>query len=82
MEAKLKITACPNCGGDQICLLRQDWVSEFDGQVYVVPDLEFYQCARCGERIYDREAMRKIESYSPAFTKTRVVPEVEESVPA
>lgn len=69
METILKITHCPTCGSDQIHLLKQDWTGKFQQQVYVVPELEFYECAQCGERIYDRGAMRKIEAYSPAFIK-------------
>ncbi|MEJ5311589.1 MAG: YgiT-type zinc finger protein [Anaerolineae bacterium] len=80
METRLRITRCPNCGSDQIRLLTQDWISEFAHQVYVVPDLEFYQCPQCGERVYDREAMRKIEAYSPAFAQRQVVAEVDELV--
>jgi predicted RNA-binding Zn-ribbon protein involved in translation (DUF1610 family) len=37
----------------------------------VVPNLEFYECPDCGERIYDRDAMRKIEAHSPAYAKLR-----------
>jgi YgiT-type zinc finger domain-containing protein len=74
METKVKITHCPHCGSDQICLLKQDWTGTFEGQVYIVPDLEFYQCPQCGERIYDREAMRKIEAYSPAFQRKIMEP--------
>jgi len=47
-------------------------MGEFRGQPYTVPDLEFYECPDCGERIYDREAMRKIEAYSPAFVRVGV----------
>ena len=81
MEERLKIKRCPNCGSDQIQLLRQDWVNEFHGQIYVVPDLEFYQCTQCSERVYDREVMRKIESSSPAFAQRHVAAKVEELVP-
>ena len=63
-----EITVCPVCGG-KIKMVRQDWIGEYQAQKYVVPDLEYYECEDCGERIYDREAMRKIEAYSPAFEK-------------
>jgi predicted RNA-binding Zn-ribbon protein involved in translation (DUF1610 family) len=35
-----------------------------------VEKLEFHECPACGEKVYDREAMRAIEDKSPAFTKT------------
>jgi YgiT-type zinc finger domain-containing protein len=68
----IQITVCPSCGGGNIIRVRQDWTGEFRGQPYTVPDLEFYECPDCGERIYDREAMRKIEVCSPAFVQVRV----------
>jgi hypothetical protein len=37
----------------------------------MVPNLEYYTCPQCGENAYDREAMRKIELYSPTFAKRR-----------
>jgi predicted RNA-binding Zn-ribbon protein involved in translation (DUF1610 family) len=33
----------------------------------VVRDLEYYECPVCGEQVFDREEMRKIEARSPAF---------------
>ena len=68
----IQITVCPSCGGGNIKKVRQDWTGEFHGQLYTVPDLEFHECPDCGERIYDREAMWKIEAYSPAFVRMRV----------
>lgn len=63
----LKITICPTCGSRKIKRVRRDCTREAAGQRYTVPDLRFYECPNCGERLYDREAMRKIEAYSPAF---------------
>ena len=63
----LKITMCPSCGSEKIKRVRRDWRGTFHGPAYVVPGLSFYECSQCGERVYDREAMRKIEARSPAF---------------
>jgi len=63
----LKITICPSCGSDRIRKLRRDWTGTHHDHTYVVPKLAFYECPRCGEKVYDREAMRKIEAHSPAF---------------
>jgi YgiT-type zinc finger domain-containing protein len=65
-ETMLEITVCPVCDG-KIKKVKEDWVGEFKGKEYIVPDLEYYICEACGERIYMREAMRKIEAYSPAY---------------
>ncbi|MGD9764349.1 MAG: hypothetical protein AB7V27_11590 [Candidatus Binatia bacterium] len=38
---------------------------------YAFPNLGFWECPACGERVYDRTAMRQIEAHSPAYQKTR-----------
>jgi hypothetical protein len=43
----------------------------YEGKPYTIPNLEFYECPDCGEHIYDRVAMRKIEAHSPAYAKSR-----------
>jgi YgiT-type zinc finger domain-containing protein len=65
----IKITLCPSCGNDKIKKVCQNWTSVFQGHTYTVPDLEFHECTYCGEKIYDPQAMRKIEAHSPAFAK-------------
>ncbi len=64
-----RITSCPTCGSDRIKRVRRKWTGEYQGETYTVPDLESYECPNCGEKIYDRDAIRKIEAHSPAFTK-------------
>jgi len=66
-----RITVCPSCGSPKIKKVRRTWSGKFQGQSYTVPLLEFYECPVCGEKIYDRQAMRKIEDHSPAFAKAR-----------
>ena len=63
----LKITICPTCGSDKIKKVRRNWTSK--KRTYVVPNLEYYECPDCNEKVFDREAMQKIESYSPIFAK-------------
>lgn len=63
-----EITICPSCGGP-IKKVKKNWTGSFRGLYYTVPDLEYYECENCGEKVYDRETMRKIESYSPAFAR-------------
>ncbi len=65
----LRITQCPSCGSDEIRRVRRKWTGEFEGRRYTVPYLVFHECPACGEKVYDRQAMRKIEAHSPAFTK-------------
>ncbi len=67
----LKITKCPTCGSKRIRLVRRNWKGTFEGQAYTVPNLVFHECPDCGEEIYDRDAMRKIEAHSPAYAKPR-----------
>jgi YgiT-type zinc finger domain-containing protein len=67
----LHITVCPTCGNNNLTKVCRDWIAKFRGRTYTVPSLEFYECPDCGEKIYDREAMQKIEAHSPAFAKQR-----------
>ena len=61
------ITICPTCGSNKIKKVRRKWAGEYQGRTYTVSSLEFYECPVCGEKVYDRDAMRRIEAHSPAF---------------
>ena len=65
----VKITICPTCLSDKIKKVCRDWTDEVESTTYVVPSLEYYECPNCGEKIYDREAMQKIEAYSLVLSK-------------
>lgn len=58
----LTITRCPTCGSDKIARARRDWTVTVGSRVVTVPDLEFYECPNCGERVYEPEAMRRIDA--------------------
>jgi YgiT-type zinc finger domain-containing protein len=73
MNVKLQIKVCPTCGSDLIERVVRDVTRKYKKQTYTVPSVEFYDCPNCGEKVYDREAMLKIEAYSPAYRKARVV---------
>ena len=66
----IDIQKCPTCGSTKIRKVRRNWRGEFEGRAYTVPDLEFHECPECGEKVYGREAMRKIEARSPAFAQS------------
>ncbi len=63
----VKIRTCPSCGGKKIKQVRHDLIGKIMNHSYRVPNLNFYECSNCKEKIYDRQAMKKIEAYSPAF---------------
>lgn len=63
----LRITICPTCSSNKIKKVRRNWSGKVRGQSYTVPSLEFYECPGCGEKVYDRQGMRKIEDHSPAI---------------
>ena len=65
----LDIKHCPNCGSDQLKKVCRDWSGIYKGQTYIVPDLTFYECPVCGERVFTPEAMEKIQIHSPAYAK-------------
>lgn len=73
MHGVMTITLCPSCGGNKLKRVRRDFTAQFRGEAYTVPDLEFHECPDCGEKIYDRQAMRKVEACSPAFAKSHLV---------
>jgi YgiT-type zinc finger domain-containing protein len=65
----LSITRCPTCGSDQIKKVCRDWTGTYKGRSYVVPELAFYECPVCGERVFEREALARIQAASPAYVK-------------
>jgi hypothetical protein len=71
MNEKLNITICPTYGGGNIRKVRRIWKGEYQGKTFMVPSLEFFECPDCHEKIYDHQAMRKIEAHSPAYAKSR-----------
>lgn len=68
----LTIKRCPTCGSGGIRRVRRDWRGRFGSREYTVPALAFYECGACGEKVYDRDAMRKIEAHSPVFSRRRL----------
>jgi len=65
------IKKCPSCGSNKINKVCRDWKSTIPGKKYTISSLEFYECPECGDELYDREAMRKIEAVSPTYKKIR-----------
>ena len=72
-ERQFQIKVCPTCGSEKIERVVRDAIRNFRGQTYIVPALAFYDCPNCGEKVYDREAMLKIEAYSPAYHKVETL---------
>jgi YgiT-type zinc finger domain-containing protein len=75
MNDKLQIKTCPTCGSDKIRRVARNLIRSYKGQTYAVPRVEFYECPNCGEKVYDREAMLKIEACSPAYHKAEALVE-------
>ncbi len=71
MSGRLQIAECPSCGSGRIERTVRDVVRRHEGQEYVVPAVALHECPDCGEKVYDREAMLKIEAYSPAYNKEK-----------
>ena len=67
MSDKFLIKTCPTCGSKKIKLVVNDIIRKFEGQTYTVPAVEYYECSNCGEKVYDRVAIRRIQDYSPAY---------------
>ena len=73
MSDKLHIKICPTCGSEKIKRVVRDVTRQYKGQTYTVPKVAFHDCPNCGEKVYDREAMQKIEAHSPAYRKTEIL---------
>jgi YgiT-type zinc finger domain-containing protein len=73
MNNKLQIKTCPTCGSDKIRRVVRNLVRSYKGQTYSVPRVEFHECPNCGEKVYNREAMLKIEAHSPAYHKAEAL---------
>ncbi len=69
MTTQLRIKICPICGSTKIRRMKKDWKGEYKDKKYSVPSLSFFECPDCGERVYDRDAMHRIEEKSPALAK-------------
>ncbi|TLY19030.1 MAG: YgiT-type zinc finger protein [Nitrospirae bacterium] len=76
VRPSVKITTCPTCGSRKIKRVRRTWTGEYRGLTYKVPALEYHECPACGEKVYDRKAMKRIEAHSPAFPKAHKVAKV------
>ncbi|MGD9765662.1 MAG: YgiT-type zinc finger protein [Candidatus Binatia bacterium] len=71
MTTAPQITRCPTCGSAKIRRVRKTVTRTPAGRSYVLPDLAFWECPTCTERVYDRAAMCQIEAHSPAYQKPR-----------
>ena len=68
-KAMRKISICPTCRSRRLKSVQRTITRCGEGETYTVPNLAFHECPDCGERLYDRDAMRKIEAHSPAYAK-------------
>lgn len=68
---RLKLSVCPNCGNKNLKKVRKAVTGTRQGKRYSAPDVEFYECPDCGERIYEPSAIRQIEQHSHARVKQR-----------
>jgi YgiT-type zinc finger domain-containing protein len=59
------IKTCPTCGRGKLRRVKRDVECNFRGHAYTAPDIEFYECPNCGEKLYDQQAIRKMESHRP-----------------
>ena len=63
----MNISQCPSCGSSKIKKIRGSVSHEFEGETYTVPGVTYHVCPECGERVYDAEAVDKMQAASPAF---------------
>jgi YgiT-type zinc finger domain-containing protein len=63
----MQISRCPSCESDRIKKVSGSVSREFEGETYTVSGVTYWACPACGERVYDQEAVRRIQAASPAF---------------
>jgi YgiT-type zinc finger domain-containing protein len=64
----MDIIHCPSCGSGKIKKIRGPVSHTFEGVAYTVRGVTYHECPDCGERVYDAEAVNKIQAASPAFS--------------
>lgn len=66
----LDLRTCPTCGSKRLKRVRRGVTRTAHGEKYVVPAVDFHECPNCGEKLYGRQAMHKLESFRP---KTKAI---------
>jgi len=61
---RLKLNVCPNCGNKNLKKVHKTVTGTRNGKRYSAPNVDYYECPDCGERIYDPAAIRQIEEHS------------------
>jgi len=61
----LDMRTCPTCGSTRLKRVRRGVRRTVGGEKYIVPAVEFHECPDCGEKLYSRQAMQKVESFRP-----------------
>jgi predicted RNA-binding Zn-ribbon protein involved in translation (DUF1610 family) len=70
----MTITKCPTCGSERIQAVKRDVCGQVRGQAYCASQVDFYECPDCGEKVYDRQAMARIEKARDAARRTQAHP--------
>ena len=66
----LNIKTCPTCGSKRIRKVRKTVHTSRTGRDIAVPAVTFYECPNCGEKLYDHQAMQKLEAYARRLRPT------------
>jgi YgiT-type zinc finger domain-containing protein len=68
---EIRITHCPTCGSDRIRRVTRDVPGVYKSRAYTAKNVHFEECPVCGERLFDREAMKKLDLARGAATKAK-----------
>ena len=74
MLERLHLTHCPTCGSESIREVRRDVRRRVLDTEYTIRSLRFHECTDCGEKVYGRQALRRIQETSPAYSKAEAKP--------
>ncbi|PIU12924.1 MAG: YgiT-type zinc finger domain-containing protein [Hadesarchaea archaeon CG08_land_8_20_14_0_20_51_8] len=78
-EEKMKAGICPICGG-KMADRSVDVADNINGKLVIIRGVSAEVCARCGERLYSSEEMKKMEKLREKIQYNLVKPITVEEV--
>jgi YgiT-type zinc finger domain-containing protein len=75
----MKVGVCPICGG-KMASKNVDVADTINGQLIIIRGVSAEVCARCGERLYSKSDMKKMERLRAKIQEDLVKPATVEEV--
>jgi len=72
-EKKMKVGICPICGG-KTARKNVDVVDTVNGKFIIIRGISAEVCVRCGERLYSKNEMKKMEKLREKIQENLIEP--------